>query len=179
MDALKGRTSVDYRRCAKCDLIFRNYPHSNEATNYYYEHLYRIPVAGRGRLYGRSGDAPFVNRKEAIAEYFLQRTALKPGSQVLDIGCADGLVLDYLRKRGMETSGVEPSTPMVNYAREVLHLERITRGGYSISTYVPEAFERILTHHVFEHVADIDEFLRAVSTHLRPGGYFSTSDSMR
>ena len=75
---------------------------------------------------------------------------MKPGSHVLGIGCAEGLVLDYLRKRGMETSGVEPSNPMVNYAREVLHLDRITRGGYSISTHVPEAFKRLISHKVPE-----------------------------
>lgn len=173
LDALSGKSPVDYRRCSECDLVYRNYPHTIEAANYYYRVLYRIPFAGRdSKFYGRADNLPFVKRKEPTGEYFIKSTNLPPGSAILDIGCAEGLICNFLQKKGYVASGIELSTPMVNYAKEILHLERIAHGPYFPGAYPPSAFDGIMTHHVFEHIVDIHDFLNAASLHLKEGGYF-------
>jgi 2-polyprenyl-3-methyl-5-hydroxy-6-metoxy-1,4-benzoquinol methylase len=123
-----------------------------------------------GDVYGRANEPQFVQRKELIGRYFIERTRLPKGSKVLDVGCAEGIVCRQLASAGYDAHGIEPSSPMVNYAKHVLGLSNILNEGYAVSSYPPGMFDGMISHHVLEHVTDLKAFFVAVGTHLRHGG---------
>jgi len=165
---------IDYRRCKKCDLVFQNYPHTPDSANYYYSTLYRIPYSDTDEngcsIYGRSDDK-IIRQHYQIGEYFLKRTGLPKGLKIIDIGCAEGNTCKYLEREGYSVYGIEVSIPMTNYAKNVLELENVTCGTYSVDSYPESFFDGIITHHVAEHVVDINNFFESLSKHLKKGGF--------
>jgi cyclopropane fatty-acyl-phospholipid synthase-like methyltransferase len=172
---LNGRSYVDYRRCPECDLVFQNFPHTPASKEFYYREFYRLRYQKKHpetdvEVYGRS-DQTWMYQQELIAKYFLQATQLPSSSRILDIGCAEGHVCKYLEHRQMIAFGIEPSVPMVNYAKHVLHLQNVIGGNYSADVYPTEFFDGIITHHVVEHIVEIRPFFAAMSKHLKQDGY--------
>jgi cyclopropane fatty-acyl-phospholipid synthase-like methyltransferase len=172
---LAGRSHVDYLKCSACGLVFQNFPHTNKSTSFFYQRLYRlneqwILPEKNVDVFGRN-DERWLYQQESIGRYFLEASGLKPGAEVLDIGCAEGLVCCFLEKKGITAYGIEPSLPMANYALSVLGLKKITGGDYTPERYGPDAFDGIITHHVLEHVIDLTGFFAAVQRHLKQGGY--------
>jgi C-methyltransferase C-terminal domain/Methyltransferase domain/Putative zinc binding domain len=81
---------------------------------------------------------------------------LTQGSGVLEIGCSDGTLLQFLRDTGFSAAGFEPATGPANAAREkglsvaneFFNAESASRSGF-------EAADLVIVRHVLEH---IDEF---------------------
>lgn len=175
LKCISGNSYVDYKRCVHCGLVFQNYPHSKESVSFYYKMLYRLPWQSAYKedniiIYGRD-DQKWIAQQELIGEYFLTRTQLPNGAKVLDVGCAEGIVCKYLIERGINAYGIEPSQAMANYAKVVLNLKNVVCDDYHISNFPRSFFDGIITHHVIEHVFDIDRFFEALSVHLKSGGY--------
>jgi len=176
LNLLKDEPSsyVDYLTCQQCDVVFQNYPHESRFINEHYRRYYRRVG---GKLFGRaySPDDYHVRWKELVASQFLKITQLPISAKILDVGCAEGCFCLALRKMGMEAYGIDPSEPMVNYANDVLSLEKIKCGTYDESTYEPECFDAIHCFHVLEHILNIDTILRAMHLHLKPAGMLALS----
>lgn len=114
------------------------------------------------------------------SEYYAQlRTPMlslvkRTPERVLEIGCAAGQTLEYLKQKGAKyTVGVE-------YSEEVAKLAR-TRGLNSVIPgsiedpkidFSQEPFDLILAGHVLEHLTDPWKIVRRIHTWLRPGGQF-------
>ncbi|MDA2936637.1 class I SAM-dependent methyltransferase [Acidobacteria bacterium AH-259-A15] len=113
--------------------------------------------------------------KELVACEFLKVAKLPVSAKILDIGCAEGCFCLALRNQGLEAHGIEPSEPMVNYARNRLKLRNIKCTAYSETTYGSESFDAIHCFHVLEHILDINSILRAMHLHLKPGGILALS----
>jgi cyclopropane fatty-acyl-phospholipid synthase-like methyltransferase len=172
---ISGHACVDYRQCEHCGLVFQNYPHTQEYACIYYNSFYRLKYEKRtsdnvGTIYGRN-DERWLRQQQMIGEYFLNTTGLPIGSKIVDVGAAEGWVCKYLEDRGMEAFGIEPSSPMANYAQHVLKIKNFKCEDYSINSYPPDFFDGIITHHVAEHVVNIADFFKALSIHLKKGGY--------
>jgi len=172
---LSGRSYVEYRRCGQCDLVFQNFPHTPASAKFFYQNLYRLPDqqedqgTGQG-IYGRD-DERWVSQQRLIGEAFLRATSLPPGSRILDAGCAEGLVCQYLEEQGMEGHGLETSAAMANYAQAALHLDHIKCEDYTSASYPEGFFDGIVSHHVVEHVVEPYAFFDALAHHLKVGGY--------
>jgi SAM-dependent methyltransferase len=93
-----------------------------------------------------------------------------PGSQVLEIACNDGLLLNALQARGIDCLGVEPSDRMAERAR--LH------GHHVVDDFWPAAstrlgdtkFDVILGQNVLAHTPHPLDFMKACKAALMPDG---------
>ncbi len=161
---------VDYHRCGDCDLFFQNTPIDNAARREYYSGFYRD-----GGKFGRPQAYRPGSRFHLWAEHLAATTGLPPGTAVLDVGCAEGLLVRKLSELGYDAHGIEPSAPMVRYAREDLGLSMVQVGEYAADSYPDSRFDLVTACHVIEHVEDPLALIHAAHRHLKPGGYLAVS----
>jgi SAM-dependent methyltransferase len=96
------------------------------------------------------------------------------GRRLLDVGAGSGKLVRFLRGRGVDAHGIEPSRPL---------FDRFLAGDTAFKCAMlgelhasdPRTFDIVTAFDVIEHVPDPPEFLRAVTTFLQPGGMFFAS----
>jgi SAM-dependent methyltransferase len=160
-----------YVRCTACGLVQMN-PQpleravSNRYQDAYGEEYLRYELANEAaflRLQELAlGDADFPALEEALKK--------KGRPRVLDVGCATGALLDHLRNRGWDVTGVEIS-PSAGYARRDRGLDVRTL-PLEENRFPPNHFDRVLASHLIEHLNDPAGFVREVYRITAPGGYF-------
>lgn len=96
-----------------------------------------------------------------------------PGGKVLDIGCASGTFLLYLRRLGWEhLCGIELMPAAAEQARKA-GLEVVSGEiERNLSAYPDASFDVIISSMVFEHLVDPFAVVREVAKKLKPGGQF-------
>lgn len=96
------------------------------------------------------------------------------GLKLLDIGCGGGLLCEPMRRLGAIVTGIDAGDKNIAIAR--LHAEQ---SGLDIDYrhQLPEdlaktkgSFDIVLNMEVIEHVADVDAFLKASASLVKPGG---------
>ena len=144
-------------RCPVCGFAFKDPP---------------IPEAELLRCYAKASSDHWEERPDPIArswdtlKHAIEQHA--PGRTVLDIGCFNGALLQFLGA-GWERFGVEPSAPAAQMARS----RGVNVLGATIDDVPRElSFDVIVAIDVVEHIADPLPFFRAVARHLRPRGAF-------
>ena len=104
---------------------------------------------------------------------WMSRVTPLEGRRLLDVGAGSGKLVRYLRRRGVDAHGIEPSRAL--FDRFLAGDAAFTRatidgGGKSIGSYpVVTAFD------VIEHVPDPVAFLRDIASAIEPGGVFFLS----
>lgn len=107
---------------------------------------------------------------ESFANYKTQATVdlieslVTPGCKILDIGCANGAMLDYAQQRGAVTFGLEYSLTNLDELRRKQHT------AYSDWSQVDENFDIITAFDVVEHLYDLESFLNSCFSHLSNDG---------
>ena len=86
-------------------------------------------------------------------EWHMRSLGVKRGSKILDYGCAGGLFVDYLSRRGFETRGYDPNVDR-----------------YATLPAEDERFDAIVTYDVIEHVEEPQDMMRSLARRCRPGG---------
>lgn len=87
-----------------------------------------------------------------------------PAARVLDFGCGEGKLLNWLQDLGWDTYGIEPSTEVA-----FLRHHRLEEAPQDRS------FDLAILHHVLEHVADPLDVLRQLAGAVREGGIIFVS----
>jgi SAM-dependent methyltransferase len=127
------------------------------------------------------GDSPWDARRlgetaETIAEHVPNRTA-----RVLDVGCANGGLLQALLSRGFrDLTGLDPSLVCVANTRRRPGLHAVAGSLTELSAdFGP--FDCIVLSHVLEHVQDLHGAIEAVRGLLADGGcvYLEVPDANR
>ena len=96
------------------------------------------------------------------------------GLRILDIGCGGGLLSEPLAKMGAEVVGADAAPTNVEVARR--HAAQSGVGvDYRESTAealaaAGETFDAVLAMEIVEHVADVEAFVAACTSMVRPGG---------
>lgn len=108
--------------------------------------------------------ADVLNGMERLANSCTKHLKDFTDKKVLDIGCNDGSLLDFFRKKGAITFGIEPTNA---------YLDAKEKGHITYNNFLSEAIvERFIHDHghpdlitftnVFAHIENLDEVLRAL-----------------
>jgi len=111
---------------------------------------------------------------EYYAELRMPMLSLVRGvpQRVLEIGCAGGQTLNYLKQRGSQyTIGIECSPPAASVARD-RGVDQIVIGDIeNLETpFEPASFDLIVVGHVLEHLTDPWAVLRKLAIFLKEDG---------
>jgi len=117
----------------------------------------------------------YIREKICLA-FDLDEQAVKPlaGLRILDIGCGGGLLCEPLTRLGAEMVGVDAAATNIEVAK--IHAAQSGLAiDYRASTaeslaQADEKFDIVLNMEVIEHVADVDLFISACSSMVKPGG---------
>jgi SAM-dependent methyltransferase len=152
----------------------------------------RPDVSELGRIYPPNYYAyDLVSEASGAAPSFLDRLKMRwydrrlvalidrlhtPGGvRILDVGCADGRLLDWYKASSvgdrLETHGIEMSEKAAAIARGRGH--RVVTGRFELDRELESgAFHLIFASHVIEHVDDPKGFAQRAADLLTPGGLF-------
>jgi SAM-dependent methyltransferase len=154
-------------RCTGCGLHYLNpQPAPEELARYY-------PEAYEPYLAGTQGSASRLKRlslEYGLAKRCRSVTRHKEGGCLLEIGCANGLFLDAMRRRGKwELQGVDVSPHAVTAARAQLGL-KVFQGTLHEAQFTTGAFDAVVMWDVLEHVHDPAATLIEINRILAPDG---------
>jgi SAM-dependent methyltransferase len=154
-------------RCTRCELHYLNpRPTLEELAPYYPRDYdpYTVPLPDELPFFQRLS-VRYGLRKRCRA---VQR--LKRGGQLLEIGCANGLFMDAMRRvGGWHVQGVEVNELAARYARERLGLD-VTTGTLAEAQFSDDQFDAVAMWDVLEHVHDPGKTLREIHRVLKPDG---------
>ncbi len=161
-----------YVRCPRCGLVQMNPQPLHGDVKKRYQEGY-----GEDYLsYEISNEVSFLRLQELAlhdADFEkIEQEFLKEGkNRLLDIGSATGTLLEKLRDRGWNVSGIEISTPQAAYARKHRGLDII---GVPLekACLEPGSCHVVLASHLIEHLNNPGVFVREAYRVLKPGGYF-------
>ena len=155
--------NIQFVLCDSCGFTFQNPQPDNLSVNAFYDQgEFELETAGK---YFRSSKLD-AEKKTAWLRKHLNKN--ERGS-VLEIGSSSGFFLCSLREEGWSVRGVEPSSPLSQYARENLGLD-IQTGFFTETTFQNETFNLIIALHVLEHTTNPIEFLKAIHSKLSRDG---------
>ncbi len=93
-----------------------------------------------------------------------------PGCQVLEVGCGGGALMRTLAGRGCQVTGVDISKEAVRLAsREAEGCEALQADACALP-FDGVSFDRVVAHHLIEHLADPEKALREWARVLRDEG---------
>lgn len=166
---LSTRMTWPVVRCRNCGFVYlAERPSENELAGMYSRSYYED---------GDVGYKGYVDNFEQYHDIFLRifkrrhRDLIKraSGRRLLEVGCAYGFLLDFLRSKGWEVTGIEISPLSSSYARDQLHLKVHT--GTVESVDLPTgSFDVVLLLDVLEHLHRPFDTLRCIRSLLAPGG---------
>ena len=140
-------------------------PGAREQANFH-EALYRRAYKGicRPRPY-------HVLRAGRIARERLawMRSWLRPGGQVLDLGCGGGELVYLLARHGFAAEGLDCDRQYVEYARQELGLA-VSAGSWDGQNRPAASLDAILLFHVLEHIPNPVACLQTLRQWLRSNG---------
>lgn len=157
-------------RCIECGLVYT---------------LPRLPTTSISEMYQvgywRSAEAKnfgytdYLRDRDRYLRTFHLRSKVidhyKPSpGRVLDIGCAAGFFLKVMEAKGWETTGVELSAFMANYARTELKLNNVFTGTLEEQPFDAESFDVITLWDVIEHLEDPRAVLATAKRLLKNDG---------
>ncbi len=157
--------------CTNCGLVFANPMPTDEEVDAFYSRHYR-------RLYHNA----YEPRPKSILKAFrgakfiheFLEPILGADTRLLDVGSGAGEAVHYLRKRGIDAHGIEPSEEFARYSIkqygipvQISHWQnaRIDRESYDVAT----------VHHVVEHFRNPFQALATFRGWLRSEGHLYVS----
>ncbi|MEI0557337.1 class I SAM-dependent methyltransferase [Brachyspira intermedia] len=157
---------VSYNKCLNCGLIYQ-YPvlSQEEINDIYSDNYFEYEVANQENFFGLM--------KLAMKDIGFDKIESElPNKNVLDIGCATGMMLNYLKTKGYNAQGIEICSSSAEYARKnygiTVHEKPLLDVGFE-SDY----FSFIHFSHVIEHVPNPADTLKEIYRILAKGGYLA------
>jgi SAM-dependent methyltransferase len=93
--------------------------------------------------------------------------------KVLEIGCASGQTLQYVKYKGADLAvGIEIFPDVAEVASACLEVDRVIVGNIENIEidFPPDYFDLIIAGFVIEHVADPWEVIKKLNRYIKPGG---------
>jgi 2-polyprenyl-3-methyl-5-hydroxy-6-metoxy-1,4-benzoquinol methylase len=153
--------------CRRCGLVFTGSVMDPVDRESLYRSEYYARAAGYAESIKRTaaGGNPEYDDRVRIASKFTSRA---PGT-ILDVGCGSGGLLAAFKRAGWQCCGIEPSSDLSAYARDIVDCD-IFEGTLDSTPLPRTAFDVITACHVLEHSASPRDFLRTCFQSLRDDG---------
>lgn len=167
-----GTEEHKFWRCSECDLVYLYpAPSAEEDEEFYAQEFEKFMASRSGSERDWSGpqahiasNQDHVQRRLAYLEPFL-----KPGLDLLEIGCSSGFMLNAFRDSGLNCFGVEPSNKFLQFLKENGHVA--FRSVEDLTKAFPDKKYDIIVHFfLLEHIRDPLSSLRAQLELLGQGG---------
>lgn len=126
-------------------------------------------------VYVTSTTNTFKQHFKDFAEALTKDFNLSENSLVVDIGSNDGLLLGYLRDRGVRVMGVEPAENIVEIARKNgvdTVCDFFTEGAVTDILRIKGKADIITANNVFAHINNIKDIVKNVKLLLKDSGVF-------
>ncbi|MBL4889419.1 MAG: class I SAM-dependent methyltransferase [Candidatus Lindowbacteria bacterium] len=150
-------------KCPGCGLVFLDPPMTKEEEEKFYREEY-------GETYSKEKDTSpeelFELRIPEAEEYFkLVGEFVEADDDVLELGCASGYFLHYLRDKVKSVTGFEPFTEFQEYCRKMDiplldDLENVPDNSY----------DKVYMFFLVEHLTEPYAYMKNVARILRDGG---------
>jgi len=161
-----------YVRCKSCSLVQMNpQPLKSEIIA-----RYNQTSASDYLKYEIENETAFLKLQQLALEdagfFNLEKTLFSDNGKpsLIDIGCATGSLISFLRDRGWNVTGVEIS-PGAEHARNVRKLD-VRSLPLEENKFPGGCFNACLASHLIEHLNDPRSFLTEVHRILKSGGHF-------
>lgn len=166
-----GGKEHKFWHCQKCDAVYLFPVPSVEEETYFYKKEFEKFMSGRsGRERDWSNAEAHVqtNQDQVSRRWKFLAPFLEPGTDILEIGCSSGFMLNAFRKEGLHCVGVEPSGEFIEFLYsndyEVYQTLELLKENHS------KLFDLVVHFFVFEHIRDPFQFLEENLKLLKPGG---------
>lgn len=107
------------------------------------------------------------------AEQIVDIAKLNTSHSVLDVGCGTGKLIKYLTSLGINSSGIDISSAMVNLAQQKCPENDIRVGDIRSLPYAANTFDCVVASMVFHHILrDTQKALAEIHRVLVPNGKF-------
>ena len=122
--------------------------------------------------YFSSTSSSWCAHAERFVAAAVERLALGPQSQVVELASNDGYLLQYMKQRGIPCLGIEPTHATAEAARikGINTLERFF--GAALAEELEPA-DLVVANNVLAHVPDINDFVAGIALLLKPTGQAS------
>jgi 2-polyprenyl-3-methyl-5-hydroxy-6-metoxy-1,4-benzoquinol methylase len=168
-----------YVRCAECGLVQMNpQPLQNEVKRRYCEgsgqDYLAYELANEKAFLDLEllalNDAGFQKLEKELFANDINVNGIH-AVRVLDVGCATGSLLAFLRQRGWETTGVEINETQAEYGKRERKLD-VRKGPLEEIHFSSGYFNAVIASHLIEHLNDPASFAAEVYRILASGGRF-------
>jgi 2-polyprenyl-3-methyl-5-hydroxy-6-metoxy-1,4-benzoquinol methylase len=163
------------QKCKNCGLVQVNPQPSFDEVMKYYSDDYFTKRSDRG--YDNYYSDSIRKEIERVFQLNLQDLQFFPWEEnllgtreTLDIGCAAGYFVNYMRSRGWNARGIEIAKGPVQFAREALGLDIIEQDFLNWDKDTNTKFHFITLWASIEHLHKPKETLEKIFQHLYPGG---------
>lgn len=158
-----------YGICNECGCYVNRTPPLPEELARLYSFNFYWHTLQRFRGHPEIEERTSYDRSDGRIEYWLSvlDTCAPPGKRVLEIGCAHGVLLTELSKRGFQCTGVEVDDATAKWTTEKTGLP--IKAGLFPGVSVPEC-DLFLSFDVLEHSNSPESFLKEAARLLPQGG---------
>lgn len=145
--------------CESCTHTFlKNIP-DTKTLNELYNKFYNYPSPLK------KGFEPIRDNK-FLKIFNVQKKMFKLQSRVLEVGCFDGYILSKI-KSSFNVFGCDPSPGALIGRKKGLNIER---SFFSKDTFGRKTFDIIIARHIIEHILNLDNFLKNITSKLSQNG---------
>jgi cyclopropane fatty-acyl-phospholipid synthase-like methyltransferase len=151
--------------CQTCGFCFADNIPNQKAFDLYYREMSKYEHQDRS---GQPSE--FETRQFPALAEFIENYLTDPGARILEVGCANGGLLNALKQRGYQNVlGVEPSPVCARNAEKLYQIPVVTS---ALSDVHPEIgkFDFIILVAVLEHIRDLDTTITKLQDLLSPQG---------
>jgi SAM-dependent methyltransferase len=120
-------------------------------------------------------DEGYYRYRESTRDFLIEARllyamlALRPASRILEVGCGGGALLSFLEAKGHPAVGVDILEEAVRLASRAAPSSRVIKCDAGDLPFADASFDRLVSHHLVEHLADLPGTLEEWRRVLRPG----------
>jgi len=120
-------------------------------------------------------DEGYYRYRESTRDFLIEARLLytmlapRPDSRILEVGCGGGALLSFLEARGHRAVGVDILEEAVRLASQAAPSSQVIRSDAGELPFASGSFDRLVSHHLVEHLDDLPGALEEWYRVLVPG----------